>query len=290
MKVCAILYHKNAYSLLKPSWITKCIHSIQNQTFQDFDVLELNYDQTNKQLYPGSIYEQKILPNHVHAMNHLIHKARDMGYDYIFNINLDDYYDLERFEIQLKYLQTYDMVASNFYIIKDKHGQEYVLDKKQNNNYNIVKELKNNYNPIPHPSVGWKRSFFDSLTYYDEIPEEDLRLWQRAIETKTMYIVPHFLLYYRIHDNQITQQKKVNNNEIIKKSIEDFCACFEKTTKVFLTWNTITSLFHQWWKKFHPYKPIPSDNIRRTIIDAKWGEPVPRQGWFVKMKNTCMSE
>ena len=94
-KVCLLLYHKNAKILFKESWIRKCLESIENQTYQDFDVLELNYGQTGHQLYKGSIFEHKMLKNHVEAMNYLIDIAKE-SYDYIFNSNIDDYYSPER--------------------------------------------------------------------------------------------------------------------------------------------------------------------------------------------------
>ncbi len=290
-KVCVLLYHKNAMVIFKKEWIEKCIKSIKQQTFQHFDVLELNYGCTDNQLYENSIFEHKILLNHVEAMNYLIDIAKDY-YDYIFNVNIDDYYTFDRIEKQLFYLEnsSYDMVASDFIIFTEKKEQEIEIEKKQVSRYNnqLKQYLDENYNIIPHPVVAWKSSFFTNLRYKNEIPEEDMRLWQRALEqNKTIFIIPHTLFYYRIHNNQITQLNKQNNIKIQEECLMNFINIFEKTEKLFLTWTDITRIFQSWWKHFHPEKKIPTDYDVRRTIDKTIGDPIPRKGWFIKIQKEC---
>ena len=283
--ICVIFYHKNAF-LFKPQWIRKCIESIKQQTFNDFDVLELNYDQTNKQLFEGSIFENKILTNHVKAMNHLIEKARNLGYKYIFNTNIDDYYSINRIEEQMKYLKDYDMVSSDHECIKEKNGTTIVISSFKNSSLDVKENLIANNNIIPHPCTAWNVSFFDDLSYENEIPEEDMRLWQRALKNnKTIFIVPKVLLYYRIHDNQITQMTQKTNQTIMGECILDFLHCFEKSTKTFLRWSDIMRIFKSWWLKFHSEKKLPTDYDVRKIMDSTLGDPIPRRGWFIKMRS-----
>ena len=284
MKVCVLLYHKNATILFKPQWIQKCITSIQKQTFNNFDVLELNYGQTTLQLYQNSIYENIMIRNHVEAMNYLIQKAKKLKYDYIFNTNIDDYYSHDRFEIQLEYLKDYDMVSCDYNVIKEKNNNDIVLNEYENSKLNIKQFLEENKNIIPHPGVAWNTSFFNELTYKDEIPEEDLRLWQRAIKIKTIFIIPKKLLYYRIHDNQITQLTTQNNKTIMEDTIIDFTNCFEKSIKTFLSWTDLKRIFESWWKKFHFEKQLPNDYELRKIIDKIIGDPIRHRGWFIKIR------
>jgi hypothetical protein len=139
-------------------------------------------------LIENSIFEQKILFNHVEAMIHLIQKARHLGYDYIFNTNIDDYYATNRIEKQLEYLKDYDLVSSDLICIKEKNGKELVLSSIKNSTLDIKEQLKSNNNIIAHPVVAWKSSFFDKLKYENEIPEEDMRLWQRAINNDKIMV------------------------------------------------------------------------------------------------------
>lgn len=285
-KICVLLYHKNARILFKSEWIEKCLKSIRNQTYQDFDVLELNYGQTGIQLYKDSIFEQKMLQNHVEAMNYLINIAKEY-YDYIFNVNIDDYYALNRIEEQLKYLEHYDLVASDYVVIKDKKDKEILIGSYENSKLDIKQNLDENNNIIAHPSVCWRKSFFDNLKYENEIPEEDMRLWQRAIkQNKRIIIIPEKLLFYRIHDNQITQMTQQNNADIMAQCLLDFIHIFEpsKNKQKFLRWSDITRIFESWWKHFHPEKKLPTQYDLRRTIDHTIGDPIPRRGWFVKIR------
>lgn len=282
-KVCVLLYHKNALILFQQEWIKKCINSIKQQTFQDFDVLELNYGQTGKQLYDGSIFEHKMLNNHVEAMNYLINIAKEY-YDYIFNVNIDDFYSITRIEEQLKYLKDHDMVASNHIVFKEKNGKEIEICKIDHSKSDIKQFLNKNYNIIAHPVVAWKSSFFDNLDYKQEIPQEDIKLWQRALkQNKTIFIVPKYLLYYRIHDNQITQLKIQNNVTIEEQCLMDFINIFEKS-ETFITWSDIVNIFKQWWEHFHSEKKQAMDYELRRVIDKTFGDPIQYRGWFIQIR------
>ena len=43
LKCLVIFYHKNIQSIYPSRWVEKNISSILNQTYQDFDIWELNY-------------------------------------------------------------------------------------------------------------------------------------------------------------------------------------------------------------------------------------------------------
>ena len=48
VKKCAvILFHKNLKKIYKWRWIQKCIESVINQSYQNFDILEINYGGEN---------------------------------------------------------------------------------------------------------------------------------------------------------------------------------------------------------------------------------------------------
>lgn len=220
MKICIILFHKNIYQLLRPEWITKSLQSLQDQTYKDFDVLEIDYGGTNLQLYPTSKFINQNLKNHVEAMNYLIDLAKSQNYDYIFNWNIDDYYSVHRIQAQLAYLPKYDIVSGDHISFQNrKDGTEKIVSEHNYSKLNkqIEQNLKIGHNIIAHPCVAWKTSFFENFRYLDEIPMEDLKLWQRAITTnKKIFIVPQILLYYRIHDNQITQKTKNKEKNYLK--------------------------------------------------------------------------
>ena len=208
IKTAVVFYHKNADSLYPHEWIMDCINSIRGQTFQDFDVFELNYGGDGKHYASGTgrhhYFINKKLGNHIDAMNTLLTYIFKQGYDVVWNTNMDDYYSPERFEKQLQEInQGYQVVSSNFIHIKENRDVIRYMDMVSLGS--IEKHILNNHNIIAHPAVCMHRSFWDDdLHYHNLLGYEDLELWQRGIHKgKKFKILGDYLLYYRIHPQQI---------------------------------------------------------------------------------------
>src|SRR6185295_9428956 len=139
----------------------------------------------------------------VHAMNYLLDKAFSMGYDCVGNLNCDDYYELNRLEVQLPYIsEGFDLVSSNFSLVKDNS----ITHKHKFHELNIEEQLNNNHNLIAHPVVMYSKHFWRNNRYIPEqVPYEDLKLWKRAISNSKFIIVPENLLYHRLHQNSVCQ-------------------------------------------------------------------------------------
>ena len=215
MKSAVIFFH-SGISIYKKTWIDKCIDSIANQTYQDFDVFEIDYSGEMNMLceIEGHKYKfyNKKFDNHIQAMNFIISKVFKLGYDVIFNTNIDDYYHDQRFERQVKLIKDgYDIVSSNFNYIKEYAGEDIVFKKLDMHKYgSIEKNLLNNHNVIAHPCIAISSRFWNKGLRYNKklIGSEDLDLWKRSINKARFYIIPDYLLFYRIHDNQITKNYK----------------------------------------------------------------------------------
>ena len=105
----------------------------------------------------------------------------------------------------------YDIVASDFCYIEEINPDDIPDDmithyKNIKSDTNIISNLANGHNVIAHPVVAYSKKFWESHRYKtDEIPMEDLRLWQRAIVSGSRFcIMDDVLLFYRLHSNQIT--------------------------------------------------------------------------------------
>ncbi len=215
LKSAVIFFHKNIQSLYKPKWINKCISSIKSQTYQDFDVFELDYSGNNIKLCDSFIdnkysFESIEFENHIYAMNYLIDKLFKNGYDVIFNTNMDDYYHIERFSKQIeKIKEGYDLVSSNFIYLKEDEYLNDIVTKHLDmfSTGDIKTQLDKNHNIIAHPCICMSKSFWDdNLKYNNLLGYEDLDLWQRGINKgKKFYIINEYLLYYRLHDKQVTK-------------------------------------------------------------------------------------
>jgi len=236
-----IIYHKNLLSLYKYKWIEKCISSIYNQTFQQFDIYEVNYGNrdeyfTSKFNFSNKkiILEKIDLPDHSYCMNYMINNAFNSGYNYVFNVNLDDYYHPTRFEKEIQCINNgFDLCSSLWYYIQENNNDDNItlvftpekllnistFDKYISSDV-INTNLNNNHNVINHSCVCFSKSFwyrFDNfgnlLRYRNDKPYEDMTLWTRAVNGGAkIAIINDYLIYYRIHENSICGQIKHSIN------------------------------------------------------------------------------
>lgn len=203
MKAAVILYHKNVHTYYPKKWVDDCILSIKRQTYKDFTVFECDYGEQGNRLMFGNFYNLN-LPTHADAHNFLLDKVFEQDYDCAFNINIDDFYHLQRFEKQIAFMKDYDVVSSNF-IHMDEDGN--MIRTLRFDNRDIKREIRRKHNVIAHPAVCYSRNFWLNCSRLrpKEIPRDDLRLWQRSVNRFKFKILPEILLYYRIHENNVSK-------------------------------------------------------------------------------------
>lgn len=222
MKKGVIIFHSNIKNIYDSRWILKSVNSMINQSDNNFVFYEINYGDDDHSVIPTNCNIQKKfwsikLSNYAEAMNFILNKAFEDGCDYVFNTNLDDYYDSSRVSSQLEMMinNDYDILSSDFCYIKEKIENNDVFDEitmfMDIHKYGEIKEnLKISHNIIAHPSVCYNKRFWCDLNNrYDvtKIPKEDMDLWKRSIERGYKFgIHKNILLYYRIHSNQVSKK------------------------------------------------------------------------------------
>lgn len=234
-----VCFHKRIRSIYSSRWIRKCLQSIFEQTFQAFDLIELNYHDTLEPylkeefatLVPSTwqgnwITLHQECPDHSVAMNvcfdYVKERPSSTGHSYlaIANVNLDDFYRQNRFELQFARIQAgIDLVSSYFsHIIEtyDPRGdpKDEVIFRVEPmiTSLNELRTKIRQINHLAHPVMMvstrvWREN--PDFCYRQEIPAEDWKLWQRMLDspTVTCEIIPEHLLFYRIHGHQISRRK-----------------------------------------------------------------------------------
>jgi len=183
------------------------------QTMKNFSFYEINYGGDNYSVLHNYTFQKKLfwskkLPTYADAMNTILDLAFK-NCDIVFNVNLDDYYHSTRFEKQIQLIvDGCDLVSSDFCYISDNNGQDTITHYM---NINITGDIGTNlnayHNVIAHPCVAYSKTFWNRYKYYDptKVPAEDLDLWLRAYNNGAKFkIHDDILLYYRIHNNQIS--------------------------------------------------------------------------------------
>lgn len=206
MKVALLTYHKNIKNIYPQQWIDKYRDSIEDQTYQEFQIFELNYGGGNERIFEHSYFESYPYPTFVHALNYLLDKCFSSGYDYVMNTNCDDYYRNDAIERLLIDIQKgYDLVSSNFCLVKN----DIVFKYHQFDKMNIGEQLDKNHNIVSHPCLIYSANFWKSNRYNpEEIPIEDLELWKRALKSGSKFFInEENLLFHRIHSNAVCQSQ-----------------------------------------------------------------------------------
>lgn len=258
-KCAVIFYHKNIKQLYKNEWIEKCKETILNQDYQNFDIFEINYGNDNHSIFKNEkfinhkfYFYKKNYKYHVEAIMYLLDTCfNKYNYDIIFNTNIDDYYHIKRFSFQINDININNNVLNTtlFTYMKNNNFQTYLYDFNKNtyitkkydgvllNDIRIIKydfiknNLLNNSNIFSHPAVCYTKNFWNSkdkygnfLRYRNDCPEEDFSLWYRSVDNNIQIsIVNENLLFYRVHDNQISNIRKNINNEYFNKYKNDEC-------------------------------------------------------------------
>lgn len=210
MKSAVIIFHKNLKTYYPQEWIDKCYYTIRNQYNVSFDVFEVDYGGSGTQTYEGSIFFSESLGNHANAHNFLLDRVFERDYDCAFNVNVDDWYALGRFETQLPWIEKgYDVVSSNFYRVND---DESVKQPFTFHNRDFVHEaLVKDHNIMCHPVLCYSRNFWlncnDKLRE-EEIPRDDFELWKRCYRKGIFkfIILPDYLHFQRIHENNVSKK------------------------------------------------------------------------------------
>jgi hypothetical protein len=211
MKVGVAIYYRNI-NQYPQRWVQKCIDSIKNQTYQNYEVFELEYGKSTStiplkfELQKGW-YKNIILENYAAAMNYVyewIFEACDIA----VNVNIDDFYDKKRIELLLKQIEKgADIASSNYHIVDIKDRITWSMDYS---NTDIYESLKNGINPVSNPAHIMSKKVFDSGLRFDPslVPAEDMFFWKKAIEAGFKIVIcPEYLHYYRQHNNQATHTK-----------------------------------------------------------------------------------
>ena len=158
------------------------------------------------------------------SLNDLMNVVMHIGYEYIARMDADDISETNRFEKQIAYLDAHtdvDMVG----------GAINEIDEEGNNRGKITKypcspeECRAFFakrNPVAHPTVMFRRSFFDKAGWRyptDFERNEDTRLWHEGYKHRCVIAnLPDVLLNFRMTDSMFRQRR--NGRKFAKSQLQ----------------------------------------------------------------------
>jgi len=242
-KVGVIFFHKNNKKY-KQEWINKCIKSIRDQTYKNYTIYEICYSENEERLIEDSIFFHQSFENHSFAQNFIIDKCFDDGCEIVFNTNIDDYYSPVRFERQLYSIieEKFELISSNYIYI---NSNEKIDSITSFHNLDIEREFIKEHNIIANPCICYtKKMWKECGGYPNTVPHEDFDLWKLCLKKGIrIKILEEPLLFYRIHDNQITAAGRVDKYKYISTWWEKNMSCDKKYTIASQWWDTSSRQF-----------------------------------------------
>jgi hypothetical protein len=211
MKSALVCFHKNLKRYPK-EWILLYKNSIINQTYKNFDIFELNYGGDDVRIFEGSNFISLPLKDHAQAHNYLLNMCFYLGYDIVFNTNIDDIYPSDRIKIQIQNFDPSFAIISGNYVSFTESSPG--IHSTKFDSLKIEEEFSKNHNIIVHPACAYSRKFleYDEFLISEEIPSDDFQMWKRMLKKGAKFkILPDILLYYRISDLK-TKTEIINEN------------------------------------------------------------------------------
>lgn len=233
----------------KQEYLEKSIDSILGQTYKNFEYiiicdgskndLDIIKKYNDKRIKIIEHKENKGLP---YSLNEGIRMAEGK---YIARMDSDDVALKNRLEKQVEFLENHDDIDICSMFCK-KIGKENSIDVLPYTKNNLIKINLLFRNALVHPLVMMRKDFIiNNNLYYNEefLCSQDFELWNRCKEIGKIEIIPKVGLLYRIHDNQISTEKKEKQLKFYKQILENNFVSFnnfdiqENIEKILLLFN-----------------------------------------------------
>lgn len=201
-----------------PEYLDTAINSILNQTYGNFEFIILNdgsNDDIVKKLEHAAEKDNRIK---------LIHNEEQMGLtkslnkglniakgDFIARMDSDDFSVPTRFEHQLAFFEKHadiDIIGTGVVSFGAKNIFMSPCNGMENDEIRAELFFTSG---LCHPSVMIRKAFLDknNLTYDGNVKKgQDYDMWERCSKFGKLAVMDEVLLFYRIHDKQITSQFK----------------------------------------------------------------------------------
>lgn len=277
-------------------YLDRCIQSILNQTFKDFELILVNDGSTDCSSMICDKYEKidrRIVV--IHKENGGLSSARNAGLDiakakYIGFVDSDDYINENMYEILYNeaiknkadiVISEFEKVCENKEYVNNKLGKYKIVNYE---NMEILNQLFKEKNLIF--VVAWnklyKRGLFDNLRYEEgKIYEDEFIIHKLLYKSKRVTLIDFKLYYYVERKNSITKSKFNVINLMAIDSIKDRMEFFKKLKKrdwiykseflyiivFFKNYNMAKENLIEYKKEFKKHKKYFNKNIFNFLIN-----------------------
>lgn len=214
-------------------YLKEAIDSILNQTYSNFELIICNDCSTdNTQSIIKQYTDHRILyfensknRGIVYTRNKLFSLAKGI---YLSIMDCDDIAQKTKFEKQIEFLEkntSYGICGTWAKMIdSQKSTIGYLQPPSKNEDIKINLMFQSSF---VQSTVIMRKAAFNNIEYNLDFPvAEDFDLWERLSHKTNMYNIPSFLLYYRVHKNNISHEKegllKTKREQVIQREFNQW--------------------------------------------------------------------
>lgn len=213
-------------------WLREAIDSVLNQSYKDFEFIIYEDCPTDNSEYIVDDYQTRdnrivvIKNTENRGLTRNLYDAVNMARgEYIARMDSDDICVLNRFEKQIEYMDSNPEVAvvgSYTNVFSENFNTIGMIDLDDDMEVTRIRMLFSNAG-VAHPSAFIRKSFLEknNINYDCEYKKsQDFGLWSDIINHMgVIRVIPEILMNYRVHDNQISNKNKVEQNDCAKRII-----------------------------------------------------------------------
>ncbi len=202
-------------------FIAECLHSVLNQTFQDFEIIITDDGSTDKTVDVVKTYSDPRIrlfcfdknQGACIAFNNSISNAEG---DYVALLHSDDLFMPEKLEKQVSFLERNPEVGAVFSharIIDEKgndfndqqHIYYHVFRQKNRSRFEWLNFFFYHSNVLCHPSVMVRREYYEKMGLYDVrfAQMADFDFWIRLCMNHEIHIIQEELTQFRVLSNEL---------------------------------------------------------------------------------------
>lgn len=196
-------------------YFQECLNAIEQQTFQDFEVIIVDDGSLNCEIEPivkKYNINYKILKNQLNVglAKSLNRGLKECHGTYIARIDDDDIMYKDRLSIQYDFALTHDgFIFGNVDLINS--NGDIINSNKSTIKNDIKTYLKKSGNCLTHSTLFVKKQILDEIGGYDErfIYAQDYALYMSIIDEYEFHFIDKKIVKYRLPNGRISNMKRI---------------------------------------------------------------------------------
>lgn len=198
-------------------YFKECLTSIQNQTYDDFELVLVN-DGGNEEKLKAYLkdfsFAWEIITNEENlGLTRSLNKGlKYCTAKYIARFDDDDVMEPERLKTQIEYLEAHEDCAAVLSNIEQIYSDGKCISvQTQDDNDKIIPFLRMRGNCLCHSTLFIRKEVMDGLNGYDStmLYAQDYDLYLRLIEKYKLYKIPKPLVKFRVASNRTSMNKSI---------------------------------------------------------------------------------